>query len=583
MQEKRVSSCYLAALRRVGKAGYFTLAALLIGGGCTAKYHRQAADKEVYRSIQQTQQRVLKKTNDFSIDTLWSQRKPESVQPPELIESRLETNQLTLSVQEALDLAVKNSREYQDQKESLYSAALSLARERYKYQPRLFAGGDWALRRRSDGTKEGTVSASSGVNMTQLLASGGRLGLTLANDLFRYYTGDPRKSAVSSVSVNLVQPLFQAFGHNNDAIESLTQAERNLVYAVRNFSQYQEQFALNVLNDYFNILAQKDAVRNNYANYLSRVAQTERLEARQVDRQTRTEVDQAKQSELSAKNSYINAVARYQTLLDSFKIRLGLPLSTKLYLDDKALEEIAQVGLIPVTLDAEEAYRLATQRHLPTLNAIDRFQDIQRRVRLARDKLKPNLTFIADASLQSERPTDWTRFDAQRASAGVGLELDLPLDRKNQRFAYRESLIAFEAQIRSLTLTFDNLRNNIENGLRTIEQQRQTYLIQKKAVELAKVRVESTTMNLEAGNVAVRDVLEAQDALIAAQNQLTLSLVSYQQARLRLMLDIGALDTSRERFWLQDHLVGFLPQVPTAGPVETEDKPVLPPEDYFKQ
>ncbi|WCJ59324.1 TolC family protein [Fontisphaera persica] len=537
----------------------------------------------MYRSIQQTQQRVLKKTNDFSIDTPWSSRKPESVQPPELIESRLETNRLVLSVQEALDLAVKNSREYQDQKESLYSSALALARERYKYQPRLFATGEWALRRRPDGSRDGTLSASSGANLTQLLASGGRLGLTLANDLFRYYTGDPRRTAVSSVSVNLVQPLFQAFGNNNDAIESLTQAERNLVYAVRNFSQFQEQFALNVLNDYFNILAQKDAVRNNYANYLSRVAQTQRLEARAVDRQTRTEVDQARQSELSAKNSYINAVARYQTLLDSFKIRLGLPLSTKLYLDDKALEEIAQVGLIPVTLDAEEAYRLATQRHLPTLNAIDRFQDVQRRVRLARDKLKPNLTFIADASLESERPTDWTRFDARRASAGVGLELDLPLDRKNQRFAYREALIAFEAQIRSLTLTFDNLRNNIENGLRTIEQQRQTYLIQKKAVELAKVRVESTTMNLQAGNVAVRDVLEAQDALIAAQNQLTLSLVSYQQARLRLMLDIGALDTSKEKFWIQDHLVGFLPKVPEAGPVETEDKPVLPPDDYFNQ
>jgi hypothetical protein len=90
-------------------------------------------------------------------------------------------------------------------------------------------------------------------------------------------------------------------------------------------------------------------------------------------------------------------------------------------------------------------------------------------------------------------------------------------------------------------------------------------------------------MNLQAGNVAVRDVLEAQDALIAAQNQLTLSLVSYQQARLRLMLDIGALDTGREKFWLQDHLAGFLSKTPEAAPVETEDKPVLPPDDYFNQ
>lgn len=562
-------------------AGGLLCLAVVLLSGCTAAYHRQAADKEVYGIINRTERRVLKRTNDFTINTRYSGRKPEEILPPELIEDRLQTNVYTLSVQDALDLAVRSSREYQDQKESLYASALALAREKYKYEPRLFASGALNHRRSSNGNVDGSVESSVGGSVSQLLASGGRLGLTLANDLFRYYTGDPRKSAVSSISVNLVQPLLAGFGKNNDAVESLTQAERNVVYAVRSFSYYQEQFALNILNDYFSLLAQKDSVRNSYSSYLSKVDQTKRLEARAVDRQNRTEVDQARQSELSAKNSYINAVARYQTSLDSFKIRLGLPLTAKVYLDDKALEEIAKVGLINVPLNPEEAYRLATERHLPTLNAIDRYQDAQRRVRIARDRLKPNLTLLADASLDSQRPTDWSHFDAKEVSAGVGLELDLPLDRKSQRFGYREALITFESQLRSLTLTLDNLRNSIENGLRTIEQQRQTYIIQKMAVDLAKIRVEATTMSLQAGNVAVRDVLDAQDALISAQNQLTQSLVSYQQARLRLMLDIGALKTHQDKFWLQEHLTGYLPTVPPSVP-DPGDKPVLPPDEYFK-
>jgi len=164
----------------------------------------------------------------------------------------------------------------------------------------------------------------------------------------------------------------------------------------------------------------------------------------------------------------------------------------------------------------------------------------------------------------------------------VGLELDLPVDRKSQRFGYRESLIVFESQIRSLTLTFDNLRNSIENGLRTIEQQRQTYIIQKMAVELAQSRVESTTMNQQAGLIALRDVLDAQDSLISAQNQLSLALVNYQQARLRLMLDIGALKSEKDKFWLQDQLAGYLPGATARiQPPNIEESPVLPPDEYF--
>jgi outer membrane protein TolC len=551
-------------------------------GGCTASYHRQAADKEAYGIVQRSQKRTLGKTNEFNINTRYSGRNPKDILPAELILDRMQTNRYVLSVQQALDLAIKNSRDYQDQKESLYLAALSLAREKYKYQPRLFASGNWAHRRNSDGTTSGEVDSSAGATVSQLAASGGRLGLTVANDLLKYYTGSPTRSAVSSVSVNLVQPILQGFGNNNDAVESLTMAERNVVYAVRTFSNYQEQFALTILNDYFNILAQKDSVRNNYSSYLSKVEQAKRMIAR-AQIQTRTEVDQAKQSELTAKNSYINAVARYQTSLDSFKIRLGLPLTVSLTLDDAALQEVGQVGVINVQLDPEEAYRLATQRHLPTLNAIDRYQDYQRRVRIARDKLKPSLTLLADASLDSRQPTDWTHFNGQQVNAGVGMELDLPLDRKNQRFGYRESLIAFEGQLRTLTQTLDNLRNNVENGLRTVEQQRQTYLIQKAAVTLAQSRVESTALTYEAGNIALRDVLDAQDALISAQNQVTSALVSYQQARLNLMLNIGALKSEVDKFWLKDQLASYLPKAPEAKPLgNLEDINVLPPDEYFK-
>ncbi|MBI2925848.1 MAG: TolC family protein [Verrucomicrobia bacterium] len=553
---------------------------VLLWSGCTAAHHRRSADKEAYRIVQQVEGQVFGHTNAFSIDTAYSARKPAEILPTELIEDRLQTNQRVLAIEDALQLAVTSSRRYQAEKERLYLSALTLTGERYEFDPHFFASLAGSLSRSSNRDQSGSVSSQAGVS--QLLKSGGRLSLNLANDILRYYTGDPRRSVVSSISVNLVQPLLRGFGRNNAAVESLTQAERNVVYAVRNFSFFQDQFALEIVNDYFDLLAQKDVIRNRYTNYLSRVLATKRLEARSKDRDPLVEVDQARQAELGAKNNYVNAVAGYRNALDQFKIKLGLPLGEKVFLDDAALSEMEQSGLVPVPLDPDAAYRLAVQKQLQILNAIDQFEDSQRKVRLAADRFKPDLNLIANASLDSERPTDYTTFNPDQIRAGVGLELDLPIDRLRERNNYRATLVSFEAELRDLTLTLDNLKDSIQRGLRTLEQRRQNYEIQQVALKLADRRVASTTILLQAGRAETRDLIEAQDAQIAAQNAVTGARVAYQEARLQLMLDIGALQTEAPKFWLQDQLAGFLPGGPTAAvePDRTE-KPVIPPDDFF--
>ena len=50
------------------------------------------------------------------------------------------------------------------------------------------------------------------------------------------------------------------------------------------------QFAVDIANDYFDLLRLKDTVRNNYTNYLRRVDSTQYLEARAVDRVRASEV-----------------------------------------------------------------------------------------------------------------------------------------------------------------------------------------------------------------------------------------------------------------------------------------------------
>jgi len=558
------------------------LAAWILSG-CSSAHYRRSADKEVYRIIQGVDRQILGLTNDFTIDTPYSKREPKTILPDEIIEDRTATNRRTLNLDRALDLAVQYSREYQTQKEQLYLTTLTLTGARYEFTPQFLANSTAQIDGSPSGSDVGSVNSQVGVS--QLLKTGGRLTMSLGNDLVRYFTGKPdvvaRNSAINALSVDLTQPLLRGFGINDPSVESLTQAERNVVYAVRTYSLYQQQFAVDTVNAYFSLLTQKDIVRNNYRNYTNRVETTKYLDARAVDRERRSNVDDARTAELTARTSYINSLASYLTSLDGFKTRLGLPLSEELYLDDRDLKELIEAGLTPVDVDRQAGFRICVEKQMDVLNAVDRFEDSKRKVRIAADRLRAELSLFANASLQSEGPDDYTNFDPNKVRYTAGVRLNLPVDRLQERNNYRATLVSFESQLRSLGLTLDNYKDRIDRGLRTVEQARLNYLNGVESLKVAERRVDNNAMLLEASRATIRDVREAQDGLIQAQNNLSALYASYLAARLGLLLNIGVIDTRPDKFWLLDPLKDQLtPDQRSVPSLRMPDDQVLPP-DFF--
>ncbi len=562
--------------------------------GCSSSHYRKSADTEVYHIIESYDRAVLGHTNAFAIDTPYSSRDPKAILPAELIEDRMATNRRTINVEEALRLAVQNSREYQSQREQLYLTALGLTGSRYAFSPQFFATSTGTIAGTGSTAEAGELSSQIGVS--QLLKSGGRLSLALGNDLLRFFTarfapnpagGSPialgNDSAINMLSVNLTQPLLRGFGKNDPSVEALTQAERNVVYAIRDFTLYQNQFAADVVAEYFDLLAQKSNVRNFYTNYLRKVDTTAYLEARSVDRAQKSEVDDARNSDLSARIDYINSVANYLSSLDSFKLRLGLPLTDVIVLEDADLKDLEQVGLIRADIDRQAAFRMAVAHHMEILNSIDRFEDSKRKIRVAADQLRAGLNFAGNASVQSDAPYDYTNFDFDQLRWSAGLTLDLPVDRLRERNTYRATLISFESQLRSLVTTLDNYKNRIDRGLRTLEQMRLNYLSRKETLKVNERLVESTQMLLEAGRKSIRDVREAQDNLIQAQNNLTDAIVLYQSVRVQLLLDAGVLVGDQDRFWLTDPLAGKLDDSQRGPPpLQMPDDKLIPPDQFLE-
>lgn len=576
---------YLKSMKRFGLVCMAT--ACLALAACKSAYYKKKTDREVYSIIEQIETDLFGESDEFTVNTRYSDRKPDDISSQEIIEDRNLKETKEIDVNSTLKLAIENSRDYQNQKESLYLTALSLSETEFVFSPNFLARSTISGDRLGNG--ERNAGANSRLSVTQAMRTGGSIGATIANDLLRFYTGNPRRSAVSTISVNLFQPILRDAG-SRVATENLKQATRNVIYAIRDFSHFQNDFAVGKVLDYFRLLQGRNIIRNSFADYQSRTNETARL-FRQLEagRVTTVDMGETQQAELNSRNNYINAIADYGTSLDRFKIDLGLPLGVDLKLDDQALESLTEQGLPLLDIDPEFGFELALEYSWPLMNDIDRFEDAKRKVYVAANRLKPGLDFFADASLSSDQPTDYTSFDPDDIRAGMGVELDLPINRFRERNQYRSTIISFEAALRRLGLALDSKRNAIRLGLRNLKQFEQNYEIQKISVELAEKRVKGASLNYQAGRANVDQIVRAQDDLVAARNNMTRTMVDYLGSRMALLLEIGILRTESESFWIDESAVvvdlatgDFKSEEPVEPGTEAEESQLVTPDELFQ-
>ena len=515
--------------------------------GCQTEGHRADADAEVLAILNERSRQILGEEAGTNLVSTTVGERPDTVSPARIIQERFADGGRTLTLPAALEMAERHNRSYQLQRETLYLQALSLTGTRHKFVWNPSSTVDLGIARQTDGGLRGDSDAD--VSVQKLFQTGASVTATLANDLVLYFDGKPK---VPDLTLKLTQPLLRGAGAEI-AAEVLTQAERDVVYAVRDYSHYQKTFAIETVGEYFRVLQDKDAVRNSYNNYLNLQKARDRAEAMaEAERLARYQVDQARQSELSARVKYLKAVESYRQALDSFKQRLSLPLGEALRLEDRALTDLVAQGLTPLELDERHGYLMAVTNRLDVLNEVDRFEDAQRKVRVAASDLKPGLDVVVDVSLKKQF---YSSFSPEEFASTSGLKLKLPLNQLTERNAYRTSLINFEKQMRKLATELDSLRENIREGIRALEQERENYFIQKAALDLARQQVEVMPLLLQNDDADIRDQLEAQADLVEAQNDVTSAVVDYHVARWNLLKNLGVLSVEGEQFWLKNQSV----------------------------
>ena len=95
----------------------------------------------------------------------------------------------------------------------------------------------------------------------------------------------------------------------------------------------------------------------------------------------------------------------------------------------------------------------------------------------------------------------------------------------------------------------DNIKLNIRKQLRDMLESRERFMVQARAMQVAEKRVKSVTMFLEAGRAQIRDLTDAQEDLLEAQNGLTEAATDYRLAELEFQRDTGLLKIDEKRLW----------------------------------
>ncbi len=543
-------------LKSVSIIGWFSI--LLLISSCTqiGNYAEKRADRAAYGNIRGAQHSAWGASDPFSI----SEDNEELLRELIAIDQMQEEAQI-LSLSDTLTLAMANSRSYQTRKESLFIQALTLTetQKNFNWDTRasdftatteatkspVFASNGNVTGSTTETFGEKGVSGDITAGVARTLVTGAKLSLGFTREFVRSFSSPDSSAESSEVSLNIVQPLLNGFGPLVSK-EGLRQAERDMVYAVRDFQRFQQRFVIDIASQYYATIQTRDRLINERRNFESAVANGEQTKSMaKAGRIKEFEAAQAQQSELNAADRLTLSVSNYQAALDDYRFALGIPIDLNVEPDPAELELLVTRGLVVLDLDLETALESALSNRLDLITQREQVEDRGRKLEIARRNFLPNL------DVEYEIRTDASFSTGDEATQKMQARLNLPFDWTEKRNKYRVAQISFDREQRTLEADEDDVRRDVRDLWRRLERNRSVYNNRLLSVKLSERRVENTEMLLQQGKVQTRDLLDAQDDLLSSRNEATTALVDYTINRLRFWNAIERFEIDPKGMWYE--------------------------------
>lgn len=525
---------------------------LQAAGGCTLNWYGKDADRTAYSAISSAQDAAIGKAGGFSVKyrPFGSEKDGRIVVGKKVI--RIGSGKVqALELDECLEIAFRNSRGFQTEKEGLFSTALAVASDRRSWSWPLLAGqitgeaDETRVRKGANTTESG--EAQGAATLTQRLITGGVLVLGATLDFATDFLGSDGITAGSLIDANFTQPLLRG-AWRGLAYEDQYRLERDFLFAVFEYERFTQTFAAGIIDEYYSVLQQRDQLANEAAN-IERLKDTLALTRVQAEggQVSRIQQDQAEQNLISAQVRYETNRQNYHDALDDFKLALGLPVEAQIELDyPGALEALVKAGPKLIGVKEPEAVGIAMSVRPDVLGERAELRDAERDVDIAADNFLPQLDVEFDLSAPSVAPKNLheVRFDRRTLVNSVTLQYDI--DQTDNRNTYRNAVIAMERARRDFAEFEDGVRVEVRQAYRTLLRSRRNYELQVRNVEIAKRRRKLASLQQKEGQASARDVLEAEEDLRAAQNGLTTAVIDYTTTRLTFLASLGMISVNEK-------------------------------------
>lgn len=454
-----------------------------------------------------------------------------------------------LDLFDAWRTAQRSSPEYLSREEDYIIAAISLLIERHLWGPRLF--NDTTLTFTGDGDQGRFQNAYDIINnlrVTQRVPSGGEIEakwITSATEQLRR-SSTARYVQSSELAVSGKLALLRGSGEAAD--ESRTQAERDVIYAARDFERFRREFLVAIAQDYFNLIELQAQITNQERQLKSLKTFEEGVRARaQAGRIAEFERIIAESQVLIATSSLASLRESFVLAVDRFKVRLGLAGNTAIAIKPLTL------ALAEPDISLDKAAELALEYRLDLQNTRDRVEDSRRAVRIAKNGLLPDLNINGEVGVPTSSNTNagGLGFDPDDLRWSAGMTLSLPLDRRQESLSLRRSVIRLEQAEREYATRRDRAVVDARGAVRSVELARFRLTLAERSVEINSRRLEEQQLKID--TVQPQQIVDTENQLLDAENTRDRAVTDLRVSVLNLLLttdtlrvaDDGTLESSR--------------------------------------
>jgi len=219
------------------------------------------------------------------------------------------------------------------------------------------------------------------------------------------------------------------------------------------------------------------------------------------------------------------------------------------------------IALVPVDITSDVALDVARINRLDWMNAQAAYVDSWRDVQIVANDLLSDLDIVFEGDMGTVGGDNPVKFDADNGRLRVGLQWDAPITRLVERNDYREAQIAYQQTRRAYYRFQDEVNRGLRDTIRTIDLNRINFELRRAAVQVAISQVERTQLRLQEpakpnqnsqqfNSNTARDLLNALDSLLSAQNDFLSVGVSYEVLRRSLDIDMGTVQLDDRGLWI---------------------------------